>query len=1007
MKKSLLIISAILVFTTYLLGNTFESFSIIQSMQTTKWGIKEGLPSNSITSMIQDNQGYIWIGTYEGLVRFDGVKFKIFNENFHEKISSISTRIILQTSDNKIWIGTNGNGLLVLNNSKFSAFYPELKNKPIRSLYETFDHNVWIGTTEGLFKFDGQKLSRFDLGEELNNSTILSIFEDPNKNLIFSSNRGGLYKINNNKVSKLSYHGVNIENYIINDVAIDQNDIIYFATRENGILIVNNEKFLKWINKKNGFMTNKINKIKLNSENEILCGTEKGFYLIHNTSIEKMTSDEGLNDELVDSILEDREGNLWIGMSHDGIIKLSNMKFFKYATKHGLQNNTINVICKFKKDFAFVGTDKGLNIIYKKKIIRNKLTLFLSNIRIRHILSASDGLIYIATYSDLGVVIYDPDTEKTRTLNTFDGLTGNRTRVIYEDSQKNIWIGTTSGLNKVTNGKIVKTYKRKDGLSNDYILSISENNKNEILLGTDGGGINIISDSGIKILDNKAGLLCNIIFKIMKDKDGDSWISSSEGVSILKNNKIYNLPQKNSLPQKTICQIINDDNNTTWIINPKMILSANTDVLKESILSGEGFSHFKIYDMRDGLTSGVGATSWSINDFQNTLWFSTNDGVATLNPQKINLNTTKPPVIIESISLNNKKIPLEQLIIVSPDNQRIIIDYTAMSFVIPEKVTFVYKLEGFDKNWSKPTTNRQATYTNLPPNDYTFLVKAANNDGIWSDSSAKIKLKKEPFFYQTIFFYLLMIVLIILITSFVFCLKVRILKKRQIELEKIVEQRTYELKEEKDKSDKLLLNILPEKVANELKETGKSSTEIFDNTSILFADIVGFTKKVEKMKSEDLINELNEIFTEFDKISKKHNCERIKTIGDAYMSVSGMSKKDPRHAFNIINSAFEMRTFLFNRKSKVGNKWEMRFGINSGSIIGGVVGTDKYIYDVFGDSINTASRLEGVSLPMKINLSHCTYEFVKSQYKFEKREKFEVKSKGIMDMYFVEPLDKI
>ncbi|OQY07357.1 MAG: hypothetical protein B6I28_05675 [Fusobacteriia bacterium 4572_132] len=1005
MKKLTLI--TLLLFSISIFGNNFKTFSIIQSMKTTKFSIKNGLPSNSITSIIQDNKGYIWFGTYEGLVRFDGVKFKIFNEDFKKFLPSISTRVILQTRDNKIWIGTNGDGILVLDNSNFSAFYPDLKDKPIRSMYEAKDNKVWIGTTEGIFYFDQNKITKLNLGITLNNSTIQSIFEDNNGNLLFSSNRGGLYRITNNLISKISYEGIDLSKYIINDVAIDKNNKIYLGTRESGIIVIENHKLLKFINKNTGFPTNKINTIKINSKNKILCGTEKGFYLIYNDIIEQMTSKEDLSDELIDAILEDAEGNLWIGMSHGGIVKLSSMKFFKYATEHGLKNNTVNVISQLKKDTAIVGTDKGLNIISNKRIIKNKLTHFLSNIRIRHILPASDGLIYIATYSDFGVVIYNPITSEIKTLNTDNGLTSNRVRIIFEDSQKNIWIGTTSGLNKYSNGKVIKTYKRKDGLTNDYILSIGQSNKNKILLGTDGGGINIINTNNniISSITSKDGLPSNIIFKILTDSEGDLWISSTGGVTLIKNNNIYNLIRKNNLPQRTICQIINDDDDNSWIITPKMILRASTTILKKKIIAGKGFSNFKIYDMQDGLTSGVGATSWSISDNQNTLWFSTNNGVATLDLTKVNLNKIKPPVTIESVLLDDVTIPLSKTVILPPNNKRININYTALSFVVPEKVKFLYKLEGFDKDWSKLTTNRQATYTNLPPGNYTFLVKAVNNDGIWSDYNAEIKLKKEPFFYQTILFYLLITFLIILITSFGFYLKFRILKKRQIELKKIVNERTHELKEEKDKSDKLLLNILPKKVADELKEKGKYSPEIFDNTSILFADIVGFTKKVENMNSEDLINELNDIFSAFDKISKKHNCERIKTIGDAYMAVSGISKKDPNHASNMIDSAFEMRDYLINRKRKINNQWQMRFGINSGSIIGGVVGTDKYIYDIFGDAINTASRLETFSQPMKINLSEYTYQLVKEKYKFQKRERIEVKSKGVLDMYFVEPLE--
>ncbi|MDM8517740.1 adenylate/guanylate cyclase domain-containing protein [Desulfobacterales bacterium HSG16] len=210
------------------------------------------------------------------------------------------------------------------------------------------------------------------------------------------------------------------------------------------------------------------------------------------------------------------------------------------------------------------------------------------------------------------------------------------------------------------------------------------------------------------------------------------------------------------------------------------------------------------------------------------------------------------------------------------------------------------------------------------------------------------------------------------------------------------------IKEEKDKSDKLLLNILPVRVAENLKESGKTEPESFDNVTVYFSDIVGFTKLSSTLEPNYLINELNDIFTEFDYIVEKNNCERIKTIGDAYLCVSGMPKEDPNHADNIIQSSIEIIQYLEerNRHSKI--QWTIRVGIHSGKVVGGVVGIKKYIYDVFGDTINTASRMESNSSPMKINLSEVTWQIVKDRYKCIERESLNVKGKGEMKMFFLD-----
>lgn len=206
---------------------------------------------------------------------------------------------------------------------------------------------------------------------------------------------------------------------------------------------------------------------------------------------------------------------------------------------------------------------------------------------------------------------------------------------------------------------------------------------------------------------------------------------------------------------------------------------------------------------------------------------------------------------------------------------------------------------------------------------------------------------------------------------------------------------------EKAKSDQLLQNILPTSIAHDLKETGKTEPRLYENVTVCFTDMVGFTQLASRIKPKQLIDELNMIFTAFDDIVGKYHCERIKTIGDSYMAVCGLPEEDVRHAENIIRSAVEMIHYLESKNMESDIEWKMRVGIHSGNVIAGVVGTKKYLYDVFGDTINTASRFEAASEPMRINVSETTYELTKDIFKFEPRGEFELKGKGKVSMYFL------
>lgn len=225
----------------------------------------------------------------------------------------------------------------------------------------------------------------------------------------------------------------------------------------------------------------------------------------------------------------------------------------------------------------------------------------------------------------------------------------------------------------------------------------------------------------------------------------------------------------------------------------------------------------------------------------------------------------------------------------------------------------------------------------------------------------------------------------------------------QIDSQKKQIERNMEIiRAEKDKSEKLLLNILPVKVAEELKIRGKIEPEMFNDVTVFFSDFVGFTKMSACMEPKQLIDELNELYTEFDNIMEKNHCERIKTIGDAYLALCGLPVPDPNHAKNIVKAAIEIMRYMTNRNKTHQPTWQLRIGIHTGKVVAGVIGIKKYIYDVFGDTINTASRMETNCEPMNINISENTYQIVKDEFVFIKRKPQEIKGKGEMNMYYVD-----
>ena len=232
-----------------------------------------------------------------------------------------------------------------------------------------------------------------------------------------------------------------------------------------------------------------------------------------------------------------------------------------------------------------------------------------------------------------------------------------------------------------------------------------------------------------------------------------------------------------------------------------------------------------------------------------------------------------------------------------------------------------------------------------------------------------------------------------------------LLKRHNEELEQLVAERTWELIEEKKKSDKLLLNILPEEIAEELKANGRSIPKQYKKVTVLFTDFKGFTSEATKVPPQELVGSLNECFSAFDEIVTKHNLEKIKTIGDAYMCAGGIPVENESNPMDALNAAREMVEWvnIWNSEREMNGKsiWEIRIGVHTGELVAGVIGTSKFAFDVWGDAVNIASRMESSGEPGKINISSSTYGYVKENFSFEYRGEIEVKNRGEIGMYFV------
>jgi len=321
-----------------------------------------------------------------------------------------------------------------------------------------------------------------------------------------------------------------------------------------------------------------------------------------------------------------------------------------------------------------------------------------------------------------------------------------------------------------------------------------------------------------------------------------------------------------------------------------------------------------------------------------------------------------------------------------------------------DSIDYQFFLEGFDKAWSRWKRISFTSYTNLPAGKYLFKIRYINSGNSGGEISL-LSMRVLPLWYFSRLAIILYIILFSLIIWFLYDhLNLRFAHKLYM-LEQIINKRTEDLIIEKEKSETLLANVLPKNTANEIMEKGKATKIKYNFVTVLFSDIQGFTKIAEETNPEILIDELDKFFFHFDSVVEKFGIEKIKTIGDAYMCAGGIPEKNRTNPVEVILAALEMKAYMNKLKETSeleGMKfWDIRIGIHTGTVVAGVVGQKKLSYDIWGDTVNIASRMESSGEAGKINISGTTFEFVKDFFSCEYRGKMPVKYKGELEMYFV------
>ncbi|MCU0285813.1 MAG: helix-turn-helix domain-containing protein [Acidobacteria bacterium] len=761
--STLLFISSLLFLLPYLsAAYTFET-----------WTAEEGLPQNSILCLLQDKTGYLWFGTQSGLVRFDGVYFRVYNRWNTPALKEDKITAIYEDGSGFLWIGTDS-GLCRMKNNEWTSFTTKegLTHNAIHVFYEDQEGNLLIGTANGLNRLvrgkDKFESLTAETGADFWGNTINAITRSANATIWIGTHNNGLYFLKNGKYQSYKPSGEAIDGSIMT-LSEAPSGGLWLGT-QNGLLLLENNKIRRPAPPNHPLSYNAIRALFLDKSGITWIGTEgEGIFQFKNNNFSTVTCSPELSNDYIYAFLEDRETNIWVGTFTGGLTRLNPTRVTTVIPGSTLSQNLVRVLMEDKNQCLWVGLDrKGLLKIKDNKIIGDILPIP----GITALYQDNDNKLWVGTRQN-GLMRYRQDNMQVRPdiYTTQEGLSCSEITAIRGDKEGNTWIGTTNGLNKFEKGKFT-VYALAKNKNYPYIktIEIKENNSSSTIvwLGTTQGLLRLNGDhlEEVIIPSDERKFLAADIQCLYADNRDNLWIGTNgSGLGKLSKDRLYVYDTNSGLTNNYIFSILEDKQNNLW-------MSSYKGVFRVAIEQIENLSQKKIQsltplylDEKDGMPGSECVKDGhppACKTASGKLFFPTVKGAVAIDPDLIKLNKNVPPVIIEEVLINNKHITNRVNPVFPPGKNIMEFYFTALSFTSPGKVKLQYKMEGFDPRWIDvaPRQKRAALYVNLEPGNYRFLVTASNSDGLWNEKGAAFAFKIRYPFYKQPFFYLLIMILL-------------------------------------------------------------------------------------------------------------------------------------------------------------------------------------------------------------------------------------------------------
>jgi len=720
------------------------------------WTEREGLPQGLVQAITQTRDGYLWIGTRDGLARFDGVSFTVFRGETTAGLAANDIRALCEDKAGQLWIGTFNAGLSCYAHGEFKLYTIRdgLPSNGVLDIFQDRNGNVWFGTWDGLARWDSGKFITYGTGEGLVGGGGRAICTDKN---------GQLWIATDVALNRLS--GDRFENVIgagrlpqspIREVYADGDGTLWVATTGEGLFRLQDGKG-KYYTNREGLPDNKVRTVRRDRDGNLWIGTWSGLCRFQNGTCDVLTKQDGLPHDHIETLHEDREGSLWIGTRGGGLARLRDGKFSNFTTREGLAHDFAKCVFEDREGALWMGTHGGGLSRYQDRRFTNFTTEHgLASDYVWAIEQDREGNIWVGTARPAAVNLFKDG--RFVAYGAKQGLPVRRgVRAIAADNEGNLWIGGDGGgLCRFRSGEFT-CFTAHDCLSSNSIREIQQDRAGDLWIGTSDGLCRYRQGQFTRYTTDD-GLAHNAAYAIFQDSKGVIWIGTQGGLSRYADGRFRSYTSRDGLFQNVIYQILEDESNNLWMSSNRGIFSISKQAIADFDQGSTRSLPCVAYGVADGMKSvqceGANQPA-GYKSRDGKFWFPTANGVTMIDPLNTRVNPQPTPVLVEQVWVGKQQLDLRSPGRLSPGAREFRFQYTALSFSAPEKVRFKYRLEGLDDKWVDAETRRVAFYNEIPPGDYRFHVIACNEDGVWNQAGAAFAFTLAPHFYQTAWFYAL------------------------------------------------------------------------------------------------------------------------------------------------------------------------------------------------------------------------------------------------------------